>query len=194
MTHKDEQEHILLVLKGDANAFKVLVDQYKDMVFTLCLKMVKNREEAEEIAQDSFVKVYRSMHQFKGDSKFSTWIYKITYHTCLDHLRKLRRTEIPITLENFSEEQIASLQSDFEQIQAKERKELVQECLQLLPEEDSFILTLYYLEEQSIKEMAIILGITETNTKVRLFRCRNKLTTILQAKNNAEKTQQYATA
>ncbi len=194
MTHKDEQEHILLVLKGDANAFRVLVDQYKDMVFTLCLKMVKNREEAEEMAQDSFVKIYRSIHQFKGDSKFSTWVYKITYHTCLDHLRKLRRTEILITLENFSDEQIASLQFNFEQIQAKERKELVQECLQLLTEEDSFILTLYYLEEQSIKEMAIILGITETNTKVRIYRCRNKLTAILQVKNNTEKSQYYETA
>ena len=83
MTTNDEY-YIDLIINGDTNAFEVLVDRYKDMVFTLTLRILKNREEAEEAAQDTFMKTYKSLSRFKGDSKFSTWIYKIAYNTsCL---------------------------------------------------------------------------------------------------------------
>ena len=76
------------ILDGDSSAFAVLVDRYKDLVYTLAIRMVKNKEEAEEVAQDTFIKVYKSLAKFKGDSKFSTWIYKVAYNTCLDRLKK----------------------------------------------------------------------------------------------------------
>ena len=86
--HQRRQYYINLIIEGNTNAFSVLVDRYKDLVFSLALRMVKNKEEAEEVAQDTFVKVFKSLHQFKGDSKFSTWIYKVTYNTCLDQIKK----------------------------------------------------------------------------------------------------------
>ncbi|MCB0447912.1 MAG: helix-turn-helix domain-containing protein, partial [Gelidibacter sp.] len=70
MTTNNDQILINQIIAGDSNVFAVLVDRYKDLVFTLCLRMLKNREEAEEVAQDTFVKVYRSLDKFKGDSKF----------------------------------------------------------------------------------------------------------------------------
>jgi RNA polymerase sigma factor (sigma-70 family) len=76
MTNFNDQYYINKIIEGDSNVFAVLVDQYKDLVFSLALKMLKNREEAEEVAQDTFVKVFKSLNKFKGDSKFSTWIYK----------------------------------------------------------------------------------------------------------------------
>jgi RNA polymerase sigma factor (sigma-70 family) len=82
----NDQHYINLIIEGDSNAFAVLVDRYKNMVFSLALKMVKNREEAEEVAQDTFIKVFKSLVKFKGDSKFSTWVYKVTYNTCLDRI------------------------------------------------------------------------------------------------------------
>ena len=81
MTTNKDQYYINLIIEGNSNAFSVLVDCYKDLVFSLALKMVKNREEAEEVAQDTFIKVFKSLNTFKGDSKFSTWIYKVTYNT-----------------------------------------------------------------------------------------------------------------
>jgi RNA polymerase sigma factor (sigma-70 family) len=74
MTNSDDQEYIRKVLAGDTNAYAALVNRYKDMVFTLCLKLVNNREEAEELSQDSFVKAFRSLNQYRGESKFSTWL------------------------------------------------------------------------------------------------------------------------
>ena len=84
----NDQVYIEAILNGDANAFAVLVDRYKDLVFTLALRMMKHREEAEEAAQDTFIKAFKSLNKFKGDSKFSTWIYRVAYNTCLDRLKK----------------------------------------------------------------------------------------------------------
>ncbi len=193
MIHSDDQEHIQSVLSGNTNAFAPLVDRYKNMVFTLCFKMVNNREEAEELTQDSFIKVYRSLKQFKAESRFSTWLYKVAYHTCLDRLKKLKREKPTAEINTFTEAQISTLQNDFEQIEDQERKELVQECLQLLPEEERLLLTLYYLNEQSVKEIAHIMGATETNIKVKLFRSRNKLATLLQAQTAIKNINHYAT-
>ena len=91
MTINNDQIIIDQILEGDTNAFSVLVDRYKDLVFTLAIRMVKNREEAEEVSQDTFIKVYKSLSKFKGNSKFSTWIYKVAYNTCLDRLKKIKR-------------------------------------------------------------------------------------------------------
>lgn len=88
MEKVNDQHYINAVIEGDTNAFSVLVDRYKGMVFSLSLKMLQNREEAEEAAQDTFIKTYKSLSRFNGDSKFSTWIYKITYNNCLDRLKK----------------------------------------------------------------------------------------------------------
>ena len=86
MTIKKDQLIIDQILGGDKQLFSVLVDRYKNLVFTLCLRLLKNREEAEELAQDSFVKIYKSLSKFKGEAKFSTWIYRVTYNLSLIHI------------------------------------------------------------------------------------------------------------
>ena len=77
MAKLTDENYIEKILHGDSNAFAFLIDKYKDMVFTLAIKMVKNREVAEEVAQDAFLKAYKYLPKFKGDAKFSTWLYKI---------------------------------------------------------------------------------------------------------------------
>ena len=98
MANIDDQQYIDRVINGDTSAFAVLADQYKVMVFSLALKMLKNREEAEEVTQDSFLKVYKSLAKYKGESKFSTWLYTITYNTCLDRIRKNKRAQPVVAL------------------------------------------------------------------------------------------------
>ncbi|MEO6348140.1 MAG: sigma-70 family RNA polymerase sigma factor, partial [Aquaticitalea sp.] len=102
MTTNDEYI-ITKILDGDAKAFAVLVDRYKDLVFTLAIRMLKHREEAEEVSQDTFIKVYKSLGNFKGDSKFSTWIYKVTYYTCLDRIKKNKRQMSEVAIDEFTE-------------------------------------------------------------------------------------------
>lgn len=179
MTNKQDQYYINLIIEGQTSAFKILVDRYKNLVFSLALKMVKDKEEAEEVAQDTFLKVYKSLRQFKGDSKFSTWIYKVTYNTCLDSIKKRRREQMVDSIDDFNAHQIKSLENALDTMEAEERKQAVYDCIKLLPSEDAFLLTLFYFEEQSLEDIAKVMGITTNNVKVRLFRSRKKLGVIL---------------
>jgi len=179
MATADDQHYINLVMKGDTNAFAVLVDRYKDMVFSLSLKMLKGREEAEEVSQDTFLKIYKSLNKFNGESKLSTWIYKVAFNTCLDRLKKNKRLQPFAGLYEFTEPEALSLMNVLDSIEDKERKQMIQDCMHLLPGEDSFLLTLYYFEEQSLEEIAKIIGITPNNVKIRLYRSRKKLASLL---------------
>lgn len=87
--HANTELHCIERIKqGDHEAFSWIVDKYKDLVYTLCIKMLSSEEDAEEAAQDVFVKVYKSINSFRGNSKFSTWIYRITYNQCISYIRK----------------------------------------------------------------------------------------------------------
>lgn len=175
----NDQVYINKILNGDTNAFTVLVDRYKDLVFTLALRMVKNREEAEEVSQDTFIKVYKSLNRFKGDSKFSTWIYRVAYNTCLDRLKKNKRQEYTVAIDEYTEHQVKTLENALDALEEQEKQLAIKKCLEMLPSEDSFILTLYYFEELSLDEISKITGLKPNNVKVKLFRSRKKLATIL---------------
>lgn len=179
MTTIDDQHYIEQILKGDTKAFAILINRYKDLVFSLTYRMIKNREEAEEVAQDIFLKIYKSLSAFRGESKFSTWIYKVAYRTCLDHLRKNKNTFIISNIDEFTENQLISIDDSLSQLEADERRQSIQNCLTLLPGEDSFLLTLYYFEEKTLDEIAEIMGLTNNHIKVKIFRSRNKLAAIL---------------
>lgn len=174
-----DQHYIDKILQGETNAFAVLVDRYKDMIFTLALKMVKNREESEEVAQDTFIKIYNSLNKFKGDSKFSTWIYKIAYNSCLDRLKKNKKEDLKISIDEFSAHLIKTMDNALSALEDKERKQTIQNCLNLLPSEENFLLTLFYFEDQNLEEIGKIMSITANNVKIKLFRSRQKLAVIL---------------
>ena len=182
MTTYDDQYYIAKITQGDTNSFEVLVNRYKDLVFTLAFRMLKNREEAEEVSQDTFLKVFKSLAKFKGESKFSSWIYRVTYNTCLDKIKKQKRDPIVVTIDEFTEHQVSTIDNALDKLIAKERKQVIQDCLQMLPSDVSFLLTLYYFDERSIEEISKIIGISNTNVKVKLFRGRKKLASILKEK------------
>ena len=191
MTTNEDIYYINLTIEGNSNAFGILVDRYKDLVFSLALKMVKNREEAEEVAQDTFIKVFKSLSKFKGDSKFSTWIYKVAYNTCLDRLKKNKREQHVVSIDEFNSNQIKSLDDALDVMEEEQRNQTIQDCINLLPSDDAFLLTLFYFEEQSLEEIAKVIGLTANNVKVKLFRSRKKLTAILKEKLEPEIIEQY---
>ncbi|CAL2065151.1 RNA polymerase sigma factor [Tenacibaculum sp. 190524A05c] len=180
----NDQTYIEKTLKGDTNAFAFLVNNYKVMVFSLAMKMLKSREEAEEISQDTFIKAYKNLSKFKGDSKFSTWLYKIAYRSCLDSLKKNREKYHTDTIDEITINKINSTDNILEEISRKERAVIIKECLDKLPEEERTILWMFYYDELSLKEILEITDLSESNLKVKLHRARKRLLTVV--KNNVE--------
>ena len=180
MNNQPDQHYIDLILKGKVNSFAILVERYKQMVYTLAIRIVKNKERAEEISQDVFVKAYLNLPKFKGESKFSTWLYKIAYYASLDDLKKNKREVISDTIELVNEKNISHIETALDELEIKERKEIIKKALLKLNPEESTLLTLFYFEESTIKELSEILGLSQDNVKVKLFRSRKKMAKVLQ--------------
>ncbi|MFY0593373.1 RNA polymerase sigma factor [Roseivirga sp.] len=172
---------IAKVKEGDMAAFNVLIDEHKAMAFTLALKLMKNREDAEEVAQDAFLKAYKNIQQFQGSSKFSTWLYTIVYNTALTKLRKKKIVTTDIAYHN--EEKLSSFsESDKEwhRLQKAERSGYIKQALDLLSSDDQIAITLFYLNENSLQEICEITNWELSNVKVRLHRARKRLLKVLE--------------
>ena len=168
-----------------ASAYAELIDAYQHMVFTLCLKVLGNREEAEEVAQDAFIKAIASIDKFKGESKLSTWLYKIVYRKCLDRLKQLKRKPWSLGIDKATEKYfVADNEGGMTGFEKSEHSQLIKECINQLPTDEALLVTLFYYEESSLSEIAEVLGITENNAKVKLYRCRSKLASVI--KENVE--------
>jgi RNA polymerase sigma factor (sigma-70 family) len=186
--HEDDIAIIQMVLQGRQQAFATLVARYQGYVFTIVMRHVNNRELAEELAQDVFIKAYKALASFKGTSKFSTWLYTITHNTCLSHLRKKEdETVFPgdDKMNIWAEERGDSRHPDT-QLEQKAQQQLVNEAVQQLPVGDGELITLFYKAEQSIEEISIITGLTTSNVKVKLLRARQKLKDILETRYSRE--------
>ncbi len=179
MTTNNEQELIDKIINGDSQSFAQVVDRHKNLVYSLALRMLKNPEEAEEVSQDTFIKVYTALNSFKGDSKFSTWIYRIAYNTCLDHIKKNKKRYDQLELNEVTENKVESLQNALDTMIVEERAEIIKSCLNHLPSEDAALLTLFYFEERNLKEIEKIMKLTVNTLKVRLFRARKKMAEVL---------------
>jgi len=170
-----DQIYIDKVLQGDTNAFAYLIDKYKNMAYTIAIKIVKNAEDAEEVAQDSFLKAYQKLETFKGNSKFSTWLYTIIYRNSISKIRKNK--VVTTDIDSFV---IDNHTTDFdspqiEAIKNSEQKKYIAAAIDNLPETDALLITLFYLNESSVEEIEKITGLTKTNVKVKIFRARKKL-------------------
>ncbi|MDB5117898.1 MAG: polymerase subunit sigma [Mucilaginibacter sp.] len=169
-------ELITKTLSGDQSAYADLIRRHQRFVFTLAMRFAKNREDAEEIAQDCFIKAYRSLETFKRESKFTTWLYSIVYTTAMSALRK-RRVDTTSIDDEETYIQIENTSSGFDVNDAENRSRsfyLNQAIAQLMPD-DATIITLFYKGEQSLEEIAQTLGIEANSVKVKLFRARQRL-------------------
>lgn len=181
MNHQDDHDIIARVLAGNTQDFAVLVRKYEQYVYTLCLRMVKNREEAEELAQDVFVKAYQKLSSFRKESKFSTWLYRVTYNRCLDFLAAAKRKKYTEDIDQISGFELAQTEHALDLLHKKERTAHLQKCLDKLPEEEAFLITVFYFEERSVNEIAEITEMSPSNVKVKLYRARKKLFSLLSA-------------
>lgn len=190
MTREEERAVILRVQQGDANAFEALVTAYQKQVYNLALRTVGNTEDAADLSQEAFLRAYRSIGSFRGDSKFSVWLYRLTTNICIDFLRsKGRKPTVSLTVENDDEEteelDVADERFDpEEQYQRKALRQAVQRGLSQLPEEFRTILILREVEGMRYDEIAELLHLEEGTVKSRLFRARNRLCDFLKQDGN----------
>lgn len=180
MSSNTDQYYIDRVRDGDREAYGVLVDRYQDLVYTLAYRVLKVREEAQEVAQDSFLKAFDSLDSFRGESKFATWIYRITYRKAIDRLRKLKRHQTLELIEEITENRVEDIENALHFMMQQERKSAIRESIAKLPPLDATLVTLYYFQDLSVREIAGITELSEDNVKVKLFRIRKKLYTLLE--------------
>ena len=180
-----ESEHIARARKGDKDAYRVLVEAYQDRVFSMVLAMIRQREQAEDLTQEIFIKAYFALPSFKGDSAFYTWLFRITSNACVDHLRKRQPPVVPLDQPLEDEETIsrlASLQapgSERPEAPLEKEGEIVRLLDHLNPDQRE-ILTLREAQGYSYEEMATLLKCSVNTVKSRLNRAREALKRLYQ--------------
>ena len=190
MTREQEAEVIRRVQNGDANAYEVLVTAYEKNVYNLALRMTGNAQDAEDMAQEAFLKAYNSLDSFRGDSKFSVWLYRIVSNVCLDFLRRQkRRPATSLSVEDDEGEDVQldipdDSQSPQELLERKLTREAVRQGLAQLPEEQRQILLLREIQGLSYEEIGLALSLEPGTVKSRIFRARKRLCAFLLADGN----------
>jgi RNA polymerase sigma-70 factor (ECF subfamily) len=175
MKFQDDNEYIAKVLSGNVSAYASLVAKHKNLVFSIVLKIVNNREDAEEISQDVFLKAYQSLSTFEKKSKFSTWLYRIAYNAAISKTRKKKIEMVAIeetVITNYSTDQIERNMSELDE---NDQQLILEKALKRLPDDDNLLITLFYKNENSIEDISEITGLSVSNVKVRLHRIRKKL-------------------
>lgn len=163
----NENQRVQQVLSGNTSAFSYFVETYQHMAITIAYRISGNMQDAEDVVQESFVKAFRNLHAFRKESKFSSWLYRIVFNTAVTH-SKVRIWEDEI-------DKATTYSSDFDTeaaIELSEQSEMIETILNKMPKGDALLLSLYYLEENKVKEVAQILGLNESNVKIKLYRAR----------------------
>jgi len=178
--------YIEAVRKGNVQAFSYLVEKYQKLVYTLALKLLKRPEDAEELAQDTFIKAYQKLDSYEGKSKFSTWLYSITYNAGISELRKRRIEFKSLEDQKFSDQDEMKMHDYYSETKKEDQEKYLNLALGKLPEDDQVLVTLYYYENQSMDDISEITGLTVSNIKVKIHRARKKMYSLLHEMLNEE--------
>ena len=185
MTREEEQAVVRRVQDGDVNAFGDLVAAYEKNVYNLALRMTGSAQDAEDMAQEAFLKAYSSLAGFRGESKFSVWLYRIVSNVCLDFLRKKgKRQTVSLSAEDDDGEDVVldvpdTAQSPEALLEKKLTRDAVRRGLASLPEDARQILLLREIQGLSYEEIGETLGLEAGTVKSRIFRARKKLCAFL---------------
>ncbi len=178
-TEQDDAELVAASQAGDQDAFAQLVQRHQRRVFNLVFRMLQQYEEANEITQETFLAAWQGLPTFRGDSRFSTWLYRIAYNCCLKQLEQRRRDKaLQLAMQT---EQISAHEQINNELEAHDCQSLVREHLSMLPAKYRIVLVLRHLQDMTYEEMAEILTMPIGTIKTHLFRARNLLKERLQA-------------
>jgi len=175
MENKTDEYYIREILKGDSGSFSQLVERYQHLAFTLSLKLLNQREDAEDSAQEAFIKAYNSLRSFNGKSTFRTWFFRIVYNTAIIKLRSHRKSELKIEDTRIPETELSVTENAMNQFNTDDRIKYLKLGLEKLDSEEQALLNLYYYNDFTMDEVAKITGLTVSNVKVKIHRSRKKL-------------------
>jgi len=175
MEKKTDEYYIREILKGDSGSFSQLVKKYSHLSFSLSMKILNQREDAEEAAQDSFIKAYNSLGSFQNGSTFKTWFFRIVYNTSISRLRTRKNIEVKIDDVRISDSEIQITESTLGQLDSNDRIKFLQAGLDRLDPEERALLKMYYYDDFSMDEISAITGLTVSNVKVKIHRSRKML-------------------
>ena len=183
-----EKRLTMLALKGDQQAFAEIVELYKDKIYYLGYRMLNNRHEAEDVVQETFLRVFKSLDRYDPGQKFSTWIYRIATNLSIDHLRK-RKPTYSLDADMNDQEGLdgySMLPSDDRtpesEFMISETKQTVYDAIESLPAKYKSVMILRYLQEMSLQEISDVLDIPVTTIKTRVHRGREFLRKKLESK------------
>ena len=180
MEKKTDEYYIREVLKGDSGSFSQLVEKYNHLAFSLSMKLLNQREDAEEAAQDAFIKAYNSLSSFQYGSTFKTWFFRIVYNTSISKLRSRKNREVNIGEVRISEPEIQATESSLEKLNKDDRQKYLEIGLERLEPEERALLKMYYYDDFTMYEISVITGLTVPNVKVKIHRSRKRLLQELQ--------------
>lgn len=168
----EERDLILKCQNKDLTAFENLISQYENSIYNLCFYVLKNREDALDASQEACIKVYKSISNFRGNSKISTWIYRITYNTCMDYIKKRKDNCISYEEAAVYEDSKNKVEAIYEKL---ELKKLVKKCILKLNEDYRTVIILRDINGLSYQEISEILGLEMGTVKSRISRARDAL-------------------
>jgi len=177
MKNISDDEIIDSIKRGNDKDFSLLIDRYKDRTFSLIDRILKNEFDSEEVLQDVFLKVYYSLKNFKGESKFSTWLYRISFNTALTKAKSKSR-KIETEMQSIDDYEITINSEEIFKI-SDDRQHFVYKLLDRLPVRNSLVLILFYVDNLTMSEISEVLGVSIVNVKVMLHRSRNLLRDLL---------------
>ena len=184
MEHQDEMELIKRIYSGETDLFSFFLDQYASKTNSLIGQIIPNREDAEELTQDAFVKAFSKLSTFKGNCRFSTWLYRIAYNTAISAVRK-KKTFFPAVDDSILNK-IPDEEVDFLLDQHENETLLIklEKALEDLEHEEKALLKLFYNEGKSVIELAELLQLSSANVRVKLHRARKKLVLMMNNETN----------
>ena len=174
MTDQNEARLVKRAKQGDMHAFEELIIQHEKIVYNVALRMMNHSEDAKDISQEVFLKLWRTLAQYQFDAAFSTWLYRIAYNTAISHTRRRRPRTVEINDRHYE------LPDDQEEILFRETQmEYLEQALQRLAPDEKALVELFYLQKIPVHELAAVTGHTEGSIKVKLFRIRKKLAALI---------------
>jgi len=167
-----QEENLLIdrILGGEERVYAELVDQYKSYAFTIAYKIVNDRADAEEVAQDSFIKAFNYLKSFNRQARFSTWLYRIVFNTAISYKRKNR-----IVTEAIDNKHVENPERADSAVERSDKHTFVNLALKRLNEADQLAIQLFYIKEFSLEEVADLMGQNVNTIKVRIHRARQRL-------------------
>lgn len=173
MTREEEKKIVAAILKGESSLYDVVVSNYSAKIFSVVRGVIGNKEDAEEVAQDVFVKAYFSLNKFRGDCSLSTWLFRIAYNMSVSKIRHKKREFISLEVINDRLKDDAGLPG--EENNRENLFKLLETAMNELESTDRFLLLLFYNQEKSIKEISQITGLSDSNIKIKLHRVKKRL-------------------